>query len=303
MPGIHKGSGWLTYAAGTRPTRMKMTPRAHARPGRPWTPPRTQFRDMAAHPVGRWKQCPDARSDRAPCQEAGSADQMNQPFVCPGFTPGIGLPGGSWGAWSSWSCRWSCGMLLSAGPTSSERQRDDEIGEPRQLIESLNEFLQASNGAGAEHHTRQLSKLRPKFVFSIGLLEVAACAFTQPCDLSPIGERDGHPCWLESRHVGVERRVLANGNFPADRRDRGISNHLFGEGVIPRVPSENQRRRRVRKRVLRREVVDRIGLAHVGSKPIRRDVDPRDVLGRQCVLDENVLERVERRIDGIAAGA
>src|SRR5215510_2058651 len=57
MPGIHKGSGWLTYAAGTRPTRMKMTPRAHARPGRPWTPPRTQFRDMAAHPVGRWKQC------------------------------------------------------------------------------------------------------------------------------------------------------------------------------------------------------------------------------------------------------
>src|SRR5215470_15723470 len=75
MPGIHKGSGWLTYAAGARPTRMKMTPRAHARPGRPWTPPRTQFRDMAAPPVGRWKQCPDARSGRPPCQEADSADR------------------------------------------------------------------------------------------------------------------------------------------------------------------------------------------------------------------------------------
>src|SRR5262245_4049496 len=70
MPGIHKGSGWLTYAAGTRPTRMKMKPRAHVRPGRPWMPPRTRFRDMAAHPVEGWKQCPDARSDRAPCQEA-----------------------------------------------------------------------------------------------------------------------------------------------------------------------------------------------------------------------------------------
>src|SRR5262245_33666027 len=77
MPGIHKGSGWLTYAAGTRPTRMKMKPRAHARPGRPWMPPRTQFRDMAAHPVRRWKQCPDARSDRAPCQEADSAADIS----------------------------------------------------------------------------------------------------------------------------------------------------------------------------------------------------------------------------------
>jgi len=76
--------------------------------------------------------------------------------------------------------------------TGSERQRDDEIGEARQLIESLDEFLHASDGA-AEHHTRQPSKLRPNFVFSIGLLEVAACALSQPCDLTPIGERDGHP--------------------------------------------------------------------------------------------------------------
>ena len=77
--------------------------------------------------------------------------------------------------------------------TGSERQRDDEIGEARQLIESLDEFLHASDGAAAEHHTRQPSKLRPNFVFSIGLLEVAACALSQPCDLTPIGERDGHP--------------------------------------------------------------------------------------------------------------
>src|SRR5437867_8149749 len=84
------------------------------------------------------------------------------------------------------------------------RQRDDEIGEVLELIESLDEFLHASDGAGAEHHTGQLSKLRPNFVFSIWVLEIAACAFSQPCDLTPIGEGEGHPCWLESRHAGVE---------------------------------------------------------------------------------------------------
>ena len=101
--------------------------------------------------------------------------------------------------WFSW---WVMGALGTPGPaaspaasrrTGSERQRDGEIGETRQLIESLDEFLHASDGAAAEHHTRQPSKLRPNFVFSIGLLEVAACAFSQPCDLTPIGERDGHP--------------------------------------------------------------------------------------------------------------
>src|SRR5438034_4742988 len=108
--------------------------------------------------------------------------------------------------WFSW---WVMGALRTPGPaagpaavlrqaalsrrTGSERQRDDEIGEARQLIESLDEFLHASDGAAAEHHTRQPSKLRPNFVFSIGLLEVAACALSQPCDLTPIGERDGHP--------------------------------------------------------------------------------------------------------------
>src|SRR5215471_5995897 len=147
--------------------------------------------------------------------------------------------------------------------TGSERERGDEIGEAWQRIEYVDEFLRASDGARAEHHTRQLSKLHPNFVFSIGLLEVAACAFTQPCDLPPIGERNSHPCWFESRHIGVERRVLVNGDSPANRRDRWISNRLFGEGVISRVPSKNQRSCRVREGVFRREVVDRIGLAHV----------------------------------------
>ena len=73
---------------------------------------------------------------------------------------------------------------------------------------------------------RQLAKLRPNFVFPIGILEVAACAFSQPRDLTPIGERDGHPCWLESRHAGVERRILANSDSPAERRDRGIGLEL-----------------------------------------------------------------------------
>src|SRR5262249_55318071 len=103
------------------------------------------------------------------------------------------------------------------------------------------ERVEGSGGGGGGHHTRQLSKLRPNFVFSIGLLKVAACAFSQPCDPSPIGEHDGHPCWLESRHAGTERRILANGDSSADRRDRRIGNRLFGERVIPRVPSDNQR--------------------------------------------------------------
>src|SRR5262249_10050818 len=103
----------------------------------------------------------------------------------------------------------------------SERQRGDEIGEARQLIESRDGLLYASNGARAEHHTGQLSKLLPNFVFSIGLLKITACAFTQSCDLPPIREGDGHPCWLEPGHVFVERRVLANSHSPADGRDRG----------------------------------------------------------------------------------
>ena len=104
--------------------------------------------------------------------------------------------------WFSW---WVMGALgtpgHAAGPAAScsepadwlrasARRRDRRA---RQLIESLDEFLHASDGAAAEHHTRQPSKLRPNFVFSIGLLEVAACALSQPCDLTPIGERDGHP--------------------------------------------------------------------------------------------------------------
>src|SRR5262252_10889650 len=154
----------------------------------------------------------------------------------------------------------SCIWRAPAPKPCSERQRGDEIGEARQLIESRDELLHASNGAGAEHHTRQLSKLRPNLVFSIGLVKITASAFTQSCDLPPIREGDGHPCWLEPGHVFVECRVLANSDSPADGRDRGISNRLFGKSVITCVPSENQRRRRVRERVLRREVVDRIGL-------------------------------------------
>src|SRR5204862_4036808 len=87
---------------------------------------------------------------------------------------------------------------------SWERERADEIGEVLELIESIDELLHARDGCGAERHTRQLAKLRPNFVFSIRILEVAACAFSEPRDLTPIGERDGHPCWLESRHAGVE---------------------------------------------------------------------------------------------------
>src|SRR5437899_10768081 len=52
-------------------------------------------------------------------------------------------------------------------PTGSERQRGDEIGEVRELIESVHELLGASDRAGAQHHTRQLTKLRPDLVLSI----------------------------------------------------------------------------------------------------------------------------------------
>jgi hypothetical protein len=58
-------------------------------------------------------------------------------------------------------------------PTSSGLEREDEVGEARQLIESVDELLHAGDGAGAEHHTRELTKLRPNFVLSIGILEVA----------------------------------------------------------------------------------------------------------------------------------
>ena len=41
---------------------------------------------------------------------------------------------------------------LSRRPASA-RQRDDEIGEVLQLIESLDELLHASDGAGAEQNS------------------------------------------------------------------------------------------------------------------------------------------------------
>src|SRR5919106_3428171 len=177
------------------------------------------------------------RPERSPAtiDDEGLVDaSAANPFRLPRLHPEIGFPGGSWERLVPVGLPLILRRAALSRPTGSECERDDEIGEARRLIESVDEFLHASYGGGAEHHTRQLSKLRPNFVFSIGLLEVAACAFSQPCDLTPIGERDGHPCWLESRHAGVERRILANSDSPADRRDRGISNRLFRESVIPR---------------------------------------------------------------------
>src|SRR4030095_1572497 len=66
----------------------------------------------------------------------------------------VGLPGGSWGRLVLLVLPLVLRQAALSRPTGSERQRDDEIGEARQLIEPLNEFLHASDGAGAEHHTR-----------------------------------------------------------------------------------------------------------------------------------------------------
>src|SRR4030095_7695716 len=98
---------------------------------------------------------------------------------------------------------------------------------------------------GAEHHTRKFSELRSNLVVAIRFLEVAARALAQPSELTPIGERDGDPGRLESRHAGVERRILAYRHSPAEGRDRGIPDRLFGERVIARAPAETQRGRRV----------------------------------------------------------
>src|SRR5438067_2046082 len=131
----------------------------------------------------------------------------------------------------------------------SQRQRGDEFGDARQIVEPVDELLHARDGAMAEHHARQLTKLHPKLVFAIRLLEVAARAFPQPCDLTPVSEGDGHARGLQARHARVERGILANRDSPANGRDRGIADRLVGERVIPRVPSNDQRRRRVRERV------------------------------------------------------
>ena len=58
--------------------------------------------------------------------------------------------------------RSGCGTRSrSRRPEITACQRGDEIGEARQLIESIDELLHARDGGGAEHHTRQLAKLRP----------------------------------------------------------------------------------------------------------------------------------------------
>src|SRR5262245_24902672 len=108
-----------------------------------------------------------------------------------------------------------CGRLKAG----SAGERGHEIGEAGQLIESVHEFLPARDGAGTQHHARQLAKLRSDLVFSIGMLEVAAGAFPQARDLSAVGERDRHPGRLEPRHTDVERRIFADRDSPADRRD------------------------------------------------------------------------------------
>jgi hypothetical protein len=91
------------------------------------------------------------------------------------------------------------------------------------------------------HYVRQLAKLPPDFVFAIGILEVAAGAFSQARNLTPISERDGDSCRLEAWHAGVELGIFANGDFAAERPDRGISHHVFREGVMPHGSPENQR--------------------------------------------------------------
>ncbi len=55
-------------------------------------------------------------------------------------------------------------------------------------------------------------------------------------------------------------------------------------------------------RVLGREIVGRVRLAHVRGEPIGRYLDALDTLGMWPKVGEDVFQRIQRRIDRVAAG-
>ena len=59
----------------------------------------------------------------------------------------------------------------------------------------------------------------------------------------------------------------------------------------------------MRQRVLRREIVDGVRLAHVRGEAVRRDLDALDARGIGSHLREDLFQRVQCRVDRIAARA
>src|SRR5262249_37067588 len=97
-------------------------------------------------------------------------------------------------------------LALAADPAVLA-QRRDQIAQARTFVEPVHELFDPRRAVGAEHHARQLAKLRADLVFAIRILVVSARALAKPRELAAIGERHGHACRLEARHRGGEGRI------------------------------------------------------------------------------------------------